>query len=234
MPGKDIKLEAGQCIDSIAYKEEVPAAAIWDHPENQELKEQRKDPNVMMPGDPVHIPDPTMATFEGKQTGLTHVFQRSLPKKKFVFEVVGHEALEYTGYKVEVDGALVKTGDNEARVSCMIAANAQNATITLKYKRVIPGTGAVGGEHVYTVRLGRLRPLDTPEGQEDRLKNLGFGQRVVHRGGAAQVPTFPEAMELFQTSNGIEPADKDALQRALEQLKNLTGDCLPAAAGATK
>ena len=52
-----ITVNAGDCIDSIAYGHGMLWKSIWNHPENQELKQRRKDPNVLAEGDEVFVPE---------------------------------------------------------------------------------------------------------------------------------------------------------------------------------
>jgi hypothetical protein len=65
-----------------------------------------------------------------------------------------------------------------------------------------------------------LRPVDTPEGQEDRLRNLGFFADLPD----GTEPTFEQALLLFQNSYGIEPNDGNAATDTVQLLKELTGD----------
>ena len=48
----------GECLSSIAAKAGFTVDALWNLPENAQLKSTRKDPNVLYPGDVVFVPDP--------------------------------------------------------------------------------------------------------------------------------------------------------------------------------
>ena len=54
---EEYQVKQGDCIHSIAFEEGFFADTIWNHPNNSDLKSKRKDPNVLFPGDVVHIPD---------------------------------------------------------------------------------------------------------------------------------------------------------------------------------
>src|SRR5258706_12719858 len=47
---------------------------IWDHPKNAKLKALRLNPNVLLPGDLLHIPDKEPKK-ESRPTGARHVFR---------------------------------------------------------------------------------------------------------------------------------------------------------------
>ena len=74
----------------------------------------------------------------------------------------------------------------------------------------------------FTVKLGHLRPVDTPEGQEDRFRNLGLFSKLADK----TEPNLKQVVALFQASHGIEPADGVINPPTITKLKELTGDPL--------
>lgn len=52
-------VSSGECLSSIAYQRGFFWETLWNHGENAALKDKRSDPNVLMEGDVVHIPDLT-------------------------------------------------------------------------------------------------------------------------------------------------------------------------------
>jgi hypothetical protein len=65
----------GDCIESIAFARGIPWTRIWDHPENAALKEARRDPNILLPGDRLFVPDPELKNVAAA-TDKRHKFRR--------------------------------------------------------------------------------------------------------------------------------------------------------------
>lgn len=219
---KTIPIQIGDCVDSLAYEAKVKSDAVWDDPANGPMKLARQDRNVLMPGETITIPDPEIKWETNKHTALTHIFKRKLPTKEFRFQLcMGTAILAPYRFKIEIDGLEVPGNFATGWVSCQIKPNAKVAVITLYHNRGKPVAPDVAKVHKYTIKLGCLRPVNTPEGQEDRLRNLGYLGPLLHKNG---VPTFAEAFRLFQLSYGIDPAAVDAATLTTEKLKELTGD----------
>ena len=66
----------GENIDVIAFKHGFHPATLWEHDENQKLRDKRKDPNLLMADDEVFIPDRKLRE-ETVHTGKRHTFYRS-------------------------------------------------------------------------------------------------------------------------------------------------------------
>jgi hypothetical protein len=74
MPTKH-KVKQGECISSIAERYGLFPESIWEDPANAELKNKRKDPNILYPGDVVVIRD-IKAKEESGDTEKRHRFRK--------------------------------------------------------------------------------------------------------------------------------------------------------------
>ena len=66
----------GENIDVIAFKYGFHPATLWEHDENQKLRDKRKDPNLLMADDEVFIPDRELRE-KTVHTGKRHTFYRN-------------------------------------------------------------------------------------------------------------------------------------------------------------
>src|ERR1044072_5181447 len=82
---------------------------IWDHPENSGLKELRKNPNVLHPGDSVFIPE-KVPREEGKGSDAAHSFVRRGPttKLRLRLEDIDQEPHANLRYKLEIGKQVIE------------------------------------------------------------------------------------------------------------------------------
>jgi len=203
-----VEVEQGDCISSIAFEKGFFPDTIWNHQANAELKQKRKDPNVLLPGDVVTIPDKRLKIVD-RPTGAMHRFRlKSVPKKLRVQITFNNKPMGGAGYKIDIDGKK-KEGktDSGGWLTQPILPDAKIAKIVFEN----------GLE--YELNLGQLDPVDEAAGVQQRLYSLGF-----YRGEINQVMNEEtvDALRVFQNTYGIEPTGvADAKTKA--QLQKLTG-----------
>ncbi len=180
----------GDCIYSISFKYGFFADTIWNHPKNLELKKQRHDPGVLMPGDVVFVPDLRLKEVP-RPTGQMHRFQcKNTPKTlRIQFKYID-TPLKNMAYKIDIDGK-VKEGktDSGGWLKQSILPNAQIAKVTL----------ADGSE--FELTLGDLDPVDEVTGLQGRLRSLGLFEGSID--GQMDDETRG-ALKLFQLTNNLE------------------------------
>lgn len=158
------KIKQGECIFSIAAERDVPWESIWNHPENGELKQKRKLPNVLFPGDILFVPD-LQTKQEGGDSEQKHTFRKKHPKTVLRLRLIyDGEPLKDTKYRLVIDGRLFRgKTDTEGKLEKVINATAKKGTLTVQ-----------GNSSKHKLLFGFLDPVETTSGLQARLNNLGY------------------------------------------------------------
>lgn len=186
------EVKQGDCISSIAFEHGFLPDTIWDHPDNAKLKGLRQDPNVLLPGDIVIIPD-LRPKEVNKPTDTVHKFYRkAVPEKLRIQFKLNDLPRANEPCTVEIDQKIVLTNkktDNQGFFECAIPPNASE--ILIKFN---------DGQEIYKVYAGALNPIEEISGVQARLKNLGYYKGPVDN---KSTPELEEAIRLFQTENNL-------------------------------
>jgi hypothetical protein len=164
--GEDYIAEDGDCIGSVAFEHGFFWETLWDHPKNASLKELRKNPNVLMVGDTVHIPDLRSKEEDGA-TEQKHQFRlKGVPAKFHLRLMQNDKPRADVEYSLEVEGKTFsgKT-DGNGEITQTIPPDARKGRLRVK-------SGNKWEE--YMLRLGQLDPADKITGAQARIRNLGF------------------------------------------------------------
>src|SRR5271157_624781 len=102
---EDYEVQAGDCMSSIAYEHGFFWQTLWNDSSNAELKAKRKNPNVLLPGDVVHIPDLTVKQESGA-TEQQHKFMlKAVPEKlRMTLRDHKHQPRPNLDYIITIDG----------------------------------------------------------------------------------------------------------------------------------
>jgi hypothetical protein len=113
-------VKQGDCISSIAYDHGFLPDTIWNLPENSSLKSQRKDPNILFPGDQVFIPEKQLR-IEPRTTDAKHQFVRKgVPEFLSLRFLNEDDPRKGESYILQVDGKSV-SGNLDADGACVLA-----------------------------------------------------------------------------------------------------------------
>jgi hypothetical protein len=159
-------VKQGECVETIAKRSGHFWETIWNHTKNNELRQQREDPNALAPGDFLFIPD-LRPHAESGATGQRHRFHRKgVPSELCI--VVKHQGEPFADkpYRLDVDGKLFygKT-DQSGQIFKLIPPDAKSG-------KLVVGQGEE--ELEYVIDLGYVDPISTVTGVQTRLNNLGF------------------------------------------------------------
>lgn len=161
-------VKAGDCISSISATYGFFWETLWNAPQNSELKALRRDPNTLLKGDIVVIPE-NEPKVEKCAAGAKHSFVvKGVPAKmKFKFQL-GDEPFVNAPFSLIVDGEFAEEGQSDGNgfIAVSIPPSAKECKVTL---------GPPEDRHIFNLELGTLDPIDTDEGAMKRLFNLGYG-----------------------------------------------------------
>ena len=161
---EDYTVQQGDCISSIAYEHGFFWQTLWNHGANASVKSKRKDPNVLMKGDLVHIPDLTLKE-ESSATEKKHKFKlKGVPAKLRLRLLRDGKPRKNESYTLIIDGKSIsgKT-DGDGWIKQPIPPNAKDGKLLL-----------CAGQETYDLQLGHLAPHDEVSGIQGRLSGLGF------------------------------------------------------------
>lgn len=207
-------VKQGECIDSIAFKHGHFWETLWNLSENTELKQKRKDPSVLFPGDEVFIPDKREKTESGA-TDQRHRFRKKGVPAYLRLQLLDEEDAPRAEveYILNVDGSLYQgKTDSEGYIEEVpISPKAQKATLSV----------VEDGEEIdYEFLLGYVDPIDEVSGQQERLSNLAYYSGPIN--GVYDEMTI-DAVKAFQKKHKLkETGEMDST--TLEKLKQIHGN----------
>jgi len=169
---------------------------IWDHPNNATLKNKRQNPNVLLPGDQVFIPDMEQKQESGA-TDKRHSF--TVDKKTLKLCLVLADAYEkpIAGAQCAllIDGQVYQlTTDGNGKLEQEIPLDAKEGTLTIR------GDQTPFANECFAIKIGHLDPVDETSGQIGRLNNLGYAAGSVD---GSDDDAFESAVQEFQCDNGL-------------------------------
>jgi N-acetylmuramoyl-L-alanine amidase len=202
----------GDCIASIAKNHGHFWETIWSDGANAELREARKDPNVLLPDDRVTIPEKQRKD-EPIEPEMRHRFTRRGEPAQLRIRLLGLDGKPRANepYTLEVDGRQHDgTTDAEGQLRARIAPHAQHGKLTVGQ-----------GEHAteYTLNLGELDPLEAISGVQGRLLELGFDCHVtgeVDEDTTDAIAAFQQSCEMDPTGE-LDEATRKRIQREYER-----------------
>lgn len=190
---------------------------VWEHEKNKDLRELRKDPSVLYKGDEVYIPE-----VEGKQFEVAlntrHTFTLYEPKFLLHLELAAEgEALDEERYEVWIDGhewwppdadehTILTTGPGGLIHHLVPVGSEIEVRLWHGEHHEDEQEGEID-EDAYqsmVIHPGYLDPIETIDGVQDRLINLGYtcGDDPQGEMGEASI----DALRHFQVDYGLVPS----------------------------
>jgi hypothetical protein len=173
---------------------------IWNHPNNAGLKAERKNPNVLFPGDQVFVPDKE-TKYESGATEKLHTFatKKGTLKLRLVLEDIYETPVAKAPLELRIQSdrilhakAAQPATDNNGLFEQEISRDAHDGTLTIRSEETafhdIP----------LRFRIGDLDPAKELSGQCARLNNLGY-----FAGDGNDADRFRSAVEEFQCDHHL-------------------------------
>jgi hypothetical protein len=235
----DYTVQQGDCMSSIAFENGFLWKTLWNLPQNAALKAKRKNPNVLMPGDVVYIPDLRVKQ-EPRPTDARHQFVKlGVPEKLHVRLLdYNHKPRPNVDYIIVIDGVLRKgKTDGSGKITEPIPPNAKKAKLIYAAPQLTypaPQLTSAAPQHVgrtgkpipakpknqvMTLQLGHLNPISVVSGLKARLANLGFYKGPIDENLDDKTKA---AISAFQGKQGI-PVTGAADDATQQQLQGLHG-----------
>ena len=196
---EDYVVQQGDCMSSIAYQHGFFWETLWNLPENAALKAKRKNPNVLMTGDIVHLPDATVKQ-ESRPTNARHKFQLKGVPEVLNMKMLDadHQPRPNLDYVITIEG-VSRRGKTDANGSLKesIPPHAKTGKLVIP---PAPGAAGTAETQVMILQLGNLNPITEISGIKARLNNLSFYQGPLDEN--LDDPT-KQAISAFQKKKGL-------------------------------
>ncbi len=176
----------------------MPWQKIWFDARNQQLREDRGHPNILLPGDVVLVPEREIG-WESGATEKRHRFRRkgSLVEIRIRLHRFGEPRADEP-YHVEIGNAVypgsTQRTDQNGLAIVRIPADAMHAILVVG-----------DDEEEYELLVGHMDPIDSVTGIHSRLENMGFDAGGVHSPYDTQSAA---AMAEYLTHAGQDPAKR--------------------------
>lgn len=151
----------------IAYLHGFHWQTLWTAGENTQLKQVRKNPNLLCPGDRVTIPDKRQR-HENGATEKKHRFRRKGVPSKVRFRLLRNgKPRQGLKWRLCVDRFTCNgTTGKDGYLNMAVPPDVTEGELTITDKK--------GRQEIYTLKLGHLEPPDQIKGLQQRLRNLGY------------------------------------------------------------
>jgi hypothetical protein len=155
-------VKRGEGLASIAFTYGFFPDTIWRHERNASLVKQRSNPNALLPGDVLYIPDRVVGSVPCA-TGSKHRFRRRAIPEILRLQVLANGAPRGgVPYEIEIDGSLRSgTTDSDGVINEPISPDARRGMLRIAGQSIV-------------LAFGYLEPVNVAAGAQQRLTNLGF------------------------------------------------------------
>ena len=189
----------GECLSKIAHQYQTGWKRVWNDPKNQALRQKRKSPNILFPGDQLVVPGvdvhemtvPTDASYRLRieANAKVKVKLRLLDEKR--------ELMKDALCQIFADEVLVlEKKVNDGMLECELPITAKQVILQ----------ATVGRRCVERVlQVSALDPADQISGVQARLSNLGWYNGEID---GQESELLAAAIQDFRDETGLRPGDQ--------------------------
>ncbi|BBO81497.1 hypothetical protein DSCO28_20630 [Desulfosarcina ovata subsp. sediminis] len=187
------RVQAGECISSIAAEAGLPWKTIWYDDNNADLRQRRQNPNALLPGDSVVV-RPVDLKSETGGTEQRHRFRKhDIPVRLRLRLLDLGEPCANTPYTLTIEGQTINgQTDSDGRLEVTLPPSARSGEFVLRTDDL---------ERKVSLAIGDLDPADTISGAQGRLWNLGYNVGPID-GNLG--PRTRNTLKMFQKNNNLE------------------------------
>lgn len=205
-------VEDGEGLDVLAFRHGLFAEAVWNHSLNAALKARRESWNILLPGDVVQLPGREPGLIE-VSTNQRYVLKRKgVPSKLHVRLLRGHEPLAHCAYELRIGQADVRQGQTD-----------ETGLVDLYVSPLVTRALLIYGDdkREVAVNIGRLWPVSTPTGVQQRLLNLGLLRTEAEEGSEEMATALREFQVLARLpeTGALDDATRSALSTRHDNLE---------------
>lgn len=206
---KSHSVAQGECFFSIAEDHGQHWKTLWEDPANTGLRQERKTPYILLPGDVVSIPAVRLRE-ETRAANMTHSFRRKgVPANLRLRLLKNGEPRKGMTWKASLGGPWIEgKTDSDGALTIKLPPSSPAGLLRLE-----DGTE-------YRLLLRELDPLDSISGVQARLNNLGYQSGPVD---GICGPTTASAIRLFQEAYPPLTVDGIAGPKTRAKLKEIYG-----------
>ena len=187
-------VRSGEDVMSIAHASGCDPDAVWNHPNNADLKKLRKSPNILCSGDVLFLPDPPPRKWLPVSVGATNKFKGS----PLTFSV----SLKFAQHGKAMAGvACIVHGLAPPNQLATDGAGMLALTLPIGTREVVVEFPSI--PFVRNFRVGHLDPVGTESGLRQRLRNLGHHPSR-HTQDYVDQGTLQQSISDFQKASNLE------------------------------
>lgn len=210
-------VRAGDYLSRLAHRMGFDAKEVWEHAANRDLRARRDNPEMLAPGDILHVPPREPRAPLALRVGASNRYRVHVPTTRVRLAVGrGASRLANAPFRFELPGEAGAggdpvviaegTSDGEGFVEAELPIEASIVLL------VFPDAGID-----YRVRVGHLDPIDEEAGLRSRLRHLGY---LVPAGVAPGGHDLRLGLRAFQHDHGLTitgALDNDTRRAILEE-----------------